>query len=84
MTTVWIVDMEMQPSNVICSTKALALSYVAEQINGAPMLSKREYNAGNLVEITYQEPRFGKRLNVSVYGTTLDPHVKHEEIRTNE
>ena len=77
---VWIVHFERYPSVVVCSSKVLALAYVAEKINGAVVTGKREYNQGNLVEINYKT-EFGQRLGVSVYSTPVDPHVKKETTR---
>jgi hypothetical protein len=85
-TDIWIVDIESWGSVVPCSSKALALSFLAEDLSvpfGYTLISKREYNNGDMVELTYDTTPIRKtfRISVKIYRATLDPHVHKEPTR---
>jgi hypothetical protein len=65
-----------------CSSKEAALEFIRLEFAryGSVLLSKREYNNGNLMELTYETTilHTPKKIGVSVYRTTLDPHLVKE------
>ena len=78
MNQIWIVDFVTYPSVIVCSSKAMALAYVAEQIKGSEVYKRHEYNNGDLIEMSFKS-LLGTRIGVTIYATTIDPHVIPEK-----
>ena len=81
-TDIWQVDIETWGSVAPCSSKETALEFVRLEFArySATLLSKREYNQGGLVELIYETTilHTPKRIGVSIYKTTLAPHLVKE------